>query len=155
MEAPYRIKVHWEWSVIVDHWEITIGLGVLGFLLTWTGMVVAVTKAVTSIKTDTAEKIAQETTKITDRLNRLSEQFEEDQRTQDNRYGEVAMSIRQYVSNVEKEMHQIEIWGRDNFVLKSDFVKAVDRLEKAMTNMAADIKTDLRTIFDRMEEKRN
>lgn len=139
----------------MDHWEITIGLGVLGFLLTWTGMVVAVTKAVTSIKTDTAEKIAQETTKITDRLNRLSEQFEEDQRTQDNRYGEVAMSIRQYVSNVEKEMHQIEIWGRDNFVLKSDFVKAVDRLEKAMTNMAADIKTDLRTIFDRMEEKRN
>jgi len=67
------------------------------FLLTWTGMVVAVTRAVTSIKLDTAEKMTQETTKITERIDVLSRQFEEDQRTQDNRFGEVALSIRQYV----------------------------------------------------------
>lgn len=125
---------------------IVVGLGVLGFFLTWTGMVVAVTRAVSSIKEDTGNRITTETAKITEQLKEISDRFEADQRTQDNRYGEVATAIRQYVANVEKEMHQIEIWGRDNFVLKSDFKDALGRVESAIANMGAIIREELKII---------
>ena len=54
--------------------------------------------------------------------------------------------MRQYIANVEKEMHQIEIWGRDNFVLKSEFVKATDSIRADIKAMAADIKADIRDL---------
>ncbi len=139
----------------VEQQWVIVGLGVLGFFLTWTGMVISVTRAVSAIKSDTSEKIAIETTKITDRLNEIHAQFEEDQRTQDNRFGEVALSIRQYVANVEKEMHQIEIWGRDNFVLKSDYVEAMRRLERIMEKMASDVAGNFKSLGDKIDTHRN
>lgn len=142
---------------------IIVGLGVIGFLLTWTGMVVSVTRAVSAIKTDTsvavttikedtAKEVASETSKITARLNEMIDRFEEDQRSQDNRFGEVALSIRQYVANVEKEMHQIEIWGRDNFVLKSDFFKALDRVEDAINRMGTNIREELKSLREEIKD---
>lgn len=153
---------------------MTLGLGAAGFLITWTGTVIGLTKSVNAIRTDTSEKIATETAAITDKMARnkadllekvgsetsaivdkitkLTEHFEADQRVQDSRFAEVGMSIRQYVANVEKEMHQIEIWGRDNFVLKSDFIDTAKRLEAAIDRMSSDIKTDLRAMSAKMDE---
>jgi hypothetical protein len=154
---------------------MTLGLGLAGFLITWTGTIVALTRAVTTIKSDTSEKISTETAAITekmaanktdllekvgtetaaisDKITRLTEHFETDQRSQDNRFGEVALAIRQYVANVEKEMHAIEIWGRDNFVLKSDFTDTARRLEAAIDRMSIDIKTDLRALSSKIDKK--
>lgn len=137
----------------MEQW-VVIALGVAGFFLTWTGMVVSVTRAVATIKEDTAERVSTETEKITSRLNKLSEQFELDQRTQDSRFGEVALSIRQYIANVEKEMHQIEIWGRDNFVLKTDYVEAMRRLERSIEKMASDVRDNFKDLGDKIDNNR-
>lgn len=123
---------------------LTLGLGTVGFLLTWTGMVVSITRAVTSIKADTSERITEETKKVTERVTCAIEKFDEDQRTQDSRFGEVALGIRQKVADVEKEMHAIEIWGRDNYVLKNDFKADINRLETMFLRCADDIKRDVR-----------
>jgi hypothetical protein len=133
------------------------GLGTLGFFLTWTAMVVTVTRAVTNIKSSTDQKVAEETAKITERLNGLSEQFEEDQKIQDNRVGEGMLSLRQYTANIEKEMHKIEIWGRDNFVLKPDFHAAIHDLGEAIGRLASDVKDDFRLMHQKLDEtiKRN
>lgn len=153
---------------------MTLGLGAVGFLITWTGTVIGLTKSVNAIRSDTSEKIATETAAITekvakartdmmekivsemaaiiDKITKLTEHFEADQRVQDNRFGEVALSIRQKVADVEKEMHQIEIWGRDNFVLKADFLDTAKRLEDAINRMSSDIKTDLRAMSAKMDE---
>jgi predicted NBD/HSP70 family sugar kinase len=137
-------------DVTAYQWIVLL-LGAAGFIITWTRTTVTVTRAVDKIQMDTAEKISEETNKVTERLGKMMEQFEQDQRTQDNRFGEVGLSIRQYIVNVEKEMHQIEIWGRDNFVLKSDFMKATERLEHAIKDMAADIRTDMRTLASKID----
>jgi hypothetical protein len=132
---------------------MTLVLGASGFLVTWTGTVIGLTKSVAAIKSDTSERLADETSLISDKITKLTEHFEADQRTQDSRFGEVALSIRQYVANVEKEMHQIEIWGRDNFVLKSDFIDTAKRLEAAIDRMSSDIKTDLRRLANKLDER--
>jgi hypothetical protein len=122
-------------DVTAYQWIVLL-LGAAGFIITWTRTTVTVTRAVDKIQMDTAEKISEETNKVTERLGKMMEQFEQDQRTQDNRFGEV---------------HQIEIWGRDNFVLKSDFMKATERLEHAIKDMAADIRTDMRTLASKID----
>lgn len=144
-------------------WVMAV-LGALGFFITWNRIVVGVTQAIGVIKTNTSKMVTDETEKITKQfsieiiemtkaLNRLSEKFEEDQRTQDNRFGETAMSIRQYVAIVEKEMHQIEIWGRDNYILKSDFLLAVSRIELAIKEMHGEMKNDLKDLSYKVEHK--
>ena len=131
---------------------VTLGLGVAGFLLTWTAMIISMTRAVGAIKDSTDEKITEETSKITERISKLATQFDEDQRTQDHNFGETALSIRQYVANVEKEMHQIEIWGRDNFVLKSDFLALMKRVEDSLSRLSSEIKTDFTRVHERLDD---
>lgn len=147
---------------------LNVGLGVAGFLLTWGGIWYSWGKIVGSInvntatqiallkedfsakldklKEDTAEKVASETSEIKSSIAELSHRFDEDQRIQDNRFGEVAIAIREYVAKVEKEMHQIEIWGRDNYVLKSDFLLAAQRIEMAIKEMRGEIKDDIKSL---------
>src|SRR6266403_3539951 len=125
-------------EVSIFQW-IALVLGAAGFVITWTRTAVSITRAVDKIESDT-------TSKITSELAKIMEQFNEDQKTQDNRVAEVGLSVRQYIANVEKEMHQIEIWSRDHFVLKADFMKTAERLENAITNMTSDIKSDLRLL---------
>lgn len=131
-------------TVTAFQW-VTLGLGVAGFVLTWTGMLISIAKAVGQIKTSTDDKIASETKTITDRITKLSEQFEEDQRKQDNSFGEIALGIRQYVNSVEKQIHMVEIWSRDNFVLKSDFMLAIERL-------SAEMKDNFKTLMAKLDD---
>lgn len=132
---------------------VTLVLGVLGFMLTWTLVIVGATRAVESIKADTTEKVATASKVLTAQIEALRSEFMAEQKSQDHNFGEVGLAMRQYIAQVEKEMHEIEIWGRDNFVLKGDFVKATDRLEKAITDLAADIKTDFRALNDKIDAK--
>jgi hypothetical protein len=138
-------------------------LGVLGFGVTWTMGVIGLTRAVSDIKSDTAGRIADEiiarnkamveAAAARDALiDELRREFMLDQKTQDHNFGEMGSALRRFIETVEKEVHAIEIWGRDNFVLKSDFTKATERLEQAIKDMAADIKTDFRELNKKIDE---
>lgn len=139
-------------------------LSVLGFGVTWTMGVIGLTRAVADIKTDTAAKIADEVLARNRALveaaaardaliDELRREFQLDQKTQDHNSGEMGQALRRFIEAVEKEMHTIEIWGRDNFVLKSDFMKATERLEEAIKGLAADIKTDFRELNKKLEKQ--
>lgn len=125
----------------------------LAFLMTWTLGIVSLTRMVGKIEKATTEKIDNETKEITDKLEKLQAQFDQDQRTQDHNFGEVGASLRQFISNVEKEMHQIEIWGRDNYVLKSEFLSATDSIRADIKSLGADIKADLRILTQKIDTK--
>lgn len=133
---------------------LVLGLGFLGFLVTWTGGIAGVIRAVGKIKDDTSAKVAAESKAILARITTLVDQFNDEQKLQDQRYGEVAAAMRQKIADVEKEMHQIEIWGRDNYVLKSEFIQATDQIREDIKEMAADIKFDLRRLADKIEANR-
>lgn len=109
--------------------------------------------AVANIKADLAKQIAAEREETITGFADLKAEFLRDQKAQDHNFGEVGAAMRAYIASVEKEMHEIEIWGRDNFVLKDDFVKATDRLEKAILNTSSEIKADLRSIAAKIEGK--
>jgi hypothetical protein len=111
--------------------------------------------AVANIKADFAKQIAAEREETMTAFAGLKAEFLHEQKQQDHNFGEVGAAMRQYIANVEKEMHEIEIWGRDNFVLKDDFVKATDRLEAAIVNMASEIKTDLRGLTAKIDAAKN
>lgn len=123
---------------------VTLGLGALGFLITWTGMWFGAGRFVEQMRAEFKKHVGDERDKII-------EKFEESQRTQDHNFGEVGAAMRQYIADVEKKVREIEIYGRDNYVQKSEFEKATDRLTDAIKSMGADIKEDLR---DRMDDLR-
>ncbi len=130
---------------------IMLGLGCLGFMLTWTGMVIAVTRAVDAIKISTDDKIDEETAKLTTRMDTMSRDFHDDQNVQDDRYAETVSSIRQYVILVEKKVYEVEIWGRDNYVQKPEFFGSTSRLESAIDRMAIDVKDDFKTVYNKLD----
>jgi hypothetical protein len=132
---------------------VMVSLGAAGFVITWTSGVIGITSAVENIKSDTSKKITASHDLLSSSLTALRDDFHRDQKAQDHNYGEVASAMRQYTANVEKEMHEIEIWGRDNFVLKDDFVKATDKLSDIIKDMANDIKSDFRDLNAKIDAK--
>lgn len=62
--------------------------------------------------------------------------------------------MRAHIAQVEDRIREVEIWGRDNYVQKSEFEKATDRLTDAIKSMAADIKADIRGLNEKIDEKR-
>src|SRR6187402_2436974 len=120
----------------------TLILGSLGFAVTWTVGVVGVTKAVESIKTYATEKLGTE-------IEKLSNRFDEDQKTQDHNFGEVGAAMRQYIADVEKKVREVEIWGRDNYAMKDD----VRDILKDIKDMRADIKSDFRDLNAKIDQR--
>lgn len=131
---------------------------VLGFLMTAGGIVAGCVWAVARVekradaridkereRSDQLMKSHQE--KMAIAMKDLANELASEQKTQASVTGEMGMSLRRYIEGVEKEMHKIEIWGRDNYVLKSDFLKATDRLEEAIKDLAVDIKKDFREVL--------
>lgn len=128
---------------------VTLILGAIGFAVTWTGIVVSLTRAVNNIKEFSAQKIADETDRISERLAKMAEKFQQDQETQDHNFGEVGSALRRYIEGVEKEMHKIEIWGRDNYAVKDD----VRDILKDIKDMRADIKSDFRDLNVKIDQR--
>ena len=127
---------------------MTIGLGALGFLITWTGMWFGAGRFVEQMRAEFKKHIGDEREKIIAEVEKLEEKFEDSQRSQDHNFGEVGAAMRQYIADVEKKVREVEIWGRDNYVQKSEFDKATDRLEAAIREWGTDIKADLRDRID-------
>ena len=107
-------------DVTIYQW-FTLGLGALGFLLTWTGMVISVTRAVNKIKDD----------------------IEKDQQTKENQASLVLQTLRDRLSS-------IELFGRDNYVLKRDFLDALQKVETTLIRTTDDIKKDIRSLGNQL-----
>jgi hypothetical protein len=132
-------------------------LALAGFLWTCAATTVAVTWGVGKIKTEISEKIAEEAQarakavleavearKI--ELEKLRNDWTESQHTQDRNFGEVGLSLRRFIETVEKDMHEAELWGRDHYVQKVDFEKAIDKLSDEIKAGNADLKADLKEL---------
>lgn len=145
----------------VAQW-IMLGLGIAGFAITWTGLVVGLTRFAESIKQDTSEKIAAEVLARTNALSEavddrkkemddLRKEFHDAQRTQDNHVGEMGSALRRFIETVEKEMHDIELWGRDHYVQKSEFERATDSIRNDITMLRAEIKADFKELGNKID----
>ncbi len=130
---------------------VTVGLGSLGFLITWTGMWFGAGRFVEQMRAEFKKHVGDEREKIVAEIKTLEAKFQDEQKSQDHNFGEVGAAMRQYIADVEKKLREVELWGRDNFVHKSEFEKATDRLADAIKSMGADIKEDLR---DRLDDLR-
>ena len=111
-------------DVTIYQW-FTLGLGALGFLLTWTGMVISVTRAVNKIKED----------------------IEQEQRTKDDQASVLTQTLRDRLSS-------IELFGRDNYVLKRDFLDALAKVETTLIRTTDDIKKDIRSLANLISNRR-
>ena len=125
-----------EWAMIT--------LGGLSLLVTLGTILVAVTRAGSRMDK-----------KISGLKHDVSSAFETELRAagvqQDEVFREVASGLRKFIEKVESEMHQIEIWGRDNYVQKLDFQKTTDRLFLQLDALANSIKDDFRELYRQLE----
>jgi hypothetical protein len=62
-------------------------------------------------------------------------------------------ALRRFIEGVEKEMHAIELWGRDHYVQKPDFDKAIDTIRGDLKGMASEIKDDFRELYAKIDQK--
>ena len=131
---------------------VTLGLGALGFLITWTGMWFGAGRFVEQMRAEFKKHVGDESEKLLAKIKKLDDDFEESQRAQDHNFGEVGAAMRQYIADVEKKVHDVELWGRDNYVQKSEFEKATDRLADAIKSMGADIKADIRELNAKIDK---
>ncbi|MGY3530807.1 MULTISPECIES: hypothetical protein [Bradyrhizobium] len=52
--------------------------------------------------------------------------------------------MRRYIADVEKKVRKVEIYGRDNYVKKDEFVRATDSIRADIKALGAEIKSDLK-----------
>jgi hypothetical protein len=91
----------------------------------------------------------------TQEFDKVRREWAEAQKYQDSTVGEMGLSLRRYIEAVEKEMHKIELWGRDNYVQKPELESVrsdIKTLGSEVKQMLAEIKSDLK---DDMKELKN
>lgn len=128
---------------------LTLGLGAAGFLLTWTLGWFGAGRFVEQVKAEVRKHIETERDKIVALLNELEQKFEDEQKTQDQHFGEVGAAMRQYTADVEKKVREIEIWSRDHYVQKSEF----ENMRQDIKDLAKSIKEDFREVFAKIDGK--
>jgi len=114
-----------------------------GFTITVGGTLAGCVWGVAKIKQYTVEQIAAEQLIRAKTIADVAKTFAEDQKTQDHNMGEMGSALRRFIEAVEKEMHQIEIWGRDHYALKNDVEKSTNALLMYVKEMRTEIKADL------------
>ena len=127
---------------------ISVGVVILGFIGQGLFGSFRLGQAVEQVKAALKKQIDDERDKVLAEIKKLEKQFSDEQRTQDHNFGEVGAAMRQYIADVEKKVREVEIYGRDHYVQKSDFEKATDSIRADIREMAADIKSDLRDRID-------
>lgn len=141
-----------------------IGLTCFGILLSSGGIIAACVWAVAKIKADVTEKIAEErlrtdTVMEAERENAsrnmhdVMVKFAAEQKAQDHNTGEMGSALRQHIANVEKKVHEIEIWGRDNYALKDDVAESIKGLRQDVRDMRSDLKDDFKQLSAKIDKK--
>ncbi len=126
-----------------------LALGVAGFGITWTTGVIGLTRAVENIKTDTTTKIDAARDDHDQALNALRVEVLALQKERDRNFGDVGVALRQKIADVEKEMHAIEIWGRDHYAVKDD----ISDIMAEIRAMRSDNKADFSALTAKIDAK--
>lgn len=126
---------------------VTLGLGALGFLITWTGMWFGAGRFVEQMRAEFKKHVGDERDKIIAELKKLEDEFKDSQKSQDHNFGEVGAAMRQYIADVEKHVREVEMYGRDNYVKIPDFEKAIDRMGETFRLAIVELKDDMRRIL--------
>lgn len=124
-----------------------LGLGVLGFITTWVLGAFKLGRAVEQMRAGVREEIEEEREKIIAKIEQLEAKFDDEQTSQDHRFGEVGAAMRQYMADIEKKVREVEIYGRDHYVKISDFDKAIERLGETFRLAITELKDDIRHIL--------
>lgn len=141
-----------------------IALTCVGILISAGGIIAACVWAVATIKNDVTEKIAEErlrtdTVMEAERENasrtmqEMMNKFAAEQKAQDHNTGEMGSALRQHIANVEKKMHEVEIWGRDNYALKNDVAESIKGLRDDVRDMRSDLKDDFKQLSAKIDNK--
>lgn len=123
---------------------ISLGVVVLGFIGQGMFGSFRLGQAVEQMKATVKEQIDEERDKIISKIDELEARFADEQKIQDHNFGEVNAAVRQYTADVEKKLREVEIYGRDHYVQKPDFEKAIDKLSAEIKAGNADLKADLK-----------
>jgi hypothetical protein len=134
---------------------LTIGLGVFGFLTTWILGAFKLGRAVEQMKSAVKKDIELERDKIVKMIDELKDRFDDEQRAQDQRFGEVGAAGRQYTADVEKKVREVEIWGRDNYVQKGEFDRATESIRQDLREFARSIKEDFRVLHQKIDQRQD
>jgi hypothetical protein len=126
---------------------VTLGLGALGFLGTWILGAFRLGSAVEQMKAAVKKQIDDERDKIINKIDAMETRFENDQETQNHRFGEIGAAMREKIASVENKLREVEIYGRDNYVKIPDFEKAIDRMGETIKDAVTDLKEDMRRIL--------
>lgn len=125
----------------------TFVLGALGFLITWTGMWFGAGRFVEQMRAEFKKHVGDELEKIIFEIKKIEKDFHESQRDQDHNFGEVGAAMRQFIANVEKKVHELEIYGRDNYLKIPDFERALERISSDFKSAVSEIKDDIRELL--------
>lgn len=137
-----------------------VSIAAAGFLVTAGSVIGGCVWGVVNIKAGVDDKITDERIRIdaifeAERENYarsmkdFAAEFSAEQKAQDHNVGEMGAALRQYIANVEKEMHKIEIWGRDHYAIKDD----VKDLRTDIHAMRTEIKTDITELGRKIDNK--
>lgn len=132
---------------------ISVGVVILGFIGQGLFGSFRLGQAVEQVKAALKKHIDDEIEKIGGKIDALEKSFDADQKSQDHNFGEVGAAMRQYIADVEKKVREVEIYGRDNYVQKSEFEKATNSIRADIKEMAADIKSDIRDRIDDLSKR--
>jgi len=111
----------WGWLIALATLLVTVGINLIA-TGRWVGSVKGyVDQEVAAERLARATAMTAAATEHSKLLATTARDWADTQKSQDSAFGEVALSLRRAVENAEKTMHQIEIWGRDNYVQKPEF----------------------------------
>jgi hypothetical protein len=124
----------------------------------------SILQEIASVQTKMSERISAEvlartaaqaeaTAKRNTELDVLRKDFHEAQRAQDHNFGEMGAALRRFIETVEKDMREIEIWGRDHYVQRGEFEKATESIRSDIKELGADIKSDIRERIDGLSKR--
>lgn len=116
---------------------------VVGFLGTWIFGAFKLGRAAEKMRGDVERELEQKEDKILLEIKKLEKKFDDDQKSQDHNFGEVGAAMRQYTADVERRLHEHEIYGRDNYVKIPDFKEALELFRSELKNGLAEIKRDI------------
>jgi hypothetical protein len=126
---------------------ISVGVVILGFIGQGLFGSFRLGQAVGELKAALKKQIDDERDKIIEKIADLEKRFEADQKTQDQRFGEVGHAMREKIASVENKVRDVEIYGRDNYVKIPDFERAIERLSADFKTGFSEIRDDIRELL--------
>jgi hypothetical protein len=128
---------------------LTIGIGAAIHLSLFVGTTVwKLSRVEKSIRADTDKALEKIATKTDTALTKIADEMraEHDETTRNT--GEALTALR-------SKIHEVEVWSRDNFVRRTDFMPAMDALKEAINASVTRLDAGLLRIEGKLEKMRD